>query len=47
MWSAYDRRANNRRKAPPLDVVIYTVLGVIFTCALIVSLLGMAGAFDQ
>lgn len=46
MWSAHDRRRINRRKAPPIDVVIYTVLGMFFICSLIVSLLGMAGAFE-
>ena len=46
MWSAHNRRRINRRKGPPIDVVVGWTLGTIFSAMLIVSLLGMAGAFE-
>jgi hypothetical protein len=46
MWSAYNRRRRNRRKSPPLDVVIGWGLGGLFSLMLLVSLFGMAGAFE-
>lgn len=46
MWSAYNRRRVNRRKSPPLDVIVGWSLGALFAAMLVVSLFGMAGAFE-